>query len=54
MPSLLPEIDKNTTYTQKEVAVTITLDGQEAVTFQDLPLSVRSTSPDVLHFLRLR
>ncbi len=33
MPSLLPEIDKNTTYTQKEVAVTITLDGQEAVTF---------------------
>ena len=34
MPSLLPEIDKNTTYTQKEVAITITLEGQEAVTFQ--------------------
>lgn len=34
MPSLLPQIDKNTTYTQKEVAVTVTLDGQEAVTFQ--------------------
>ena len=31
-----------TTYTQKDIAVTVAMDGQEAITFKDFAMSVRS------------